>query len=78
MNEGGETLAEAAPQARLSDLSPQEVFVRCYRREHDDAPPPRLVAAFEELLASTAPASEERLPVADPRPLAPAQEEAVA
>ncbi|MCO5165906.1 MAG: exonuclease SbcCD subunit D C-terminal domain-containing protein [Planctomycetes bacterium] len=59
-------LADAAPHARLSDLSPREVFERCWRREHDDAaPPPEVAAAFDDLLASVQrPASAADAPIA--------------
>lgn len=45
-------LADAAPQARLTDLSPREVFERCWRKEHEDAPPDDVARAFDDLLAA--------------------------
>jgi exonuclease SbcD len=47
----GQALAEGLPEQALRDLDPLEVFVRRYGRDHEGAPPPELVAAFDELLA---------------------------
>jgi exonuclease SbcD len=47
----GQALAEGLPEQALRDLDPLEVFVRRYGRDHEGAPPPELVEAFDELLA---------------------------
>lgn len=48
--EAPRTLAEAAPHARLAELEPHDVFLRCWQREREGAPSPDLVEAFEALL----------------------------
>jgi len=48
---GAASPPSAAPgEERLSELDPGEVFARCYRRRHGEAPSPALLAAFGELL----------------------------
>jgi DNA repair protein SbcD/Mre11 len=46
----GAALADIKVGENLRDLEPGEVFVRRYRRLHEDEPPAELVAAFHELL----------------------------
>ncbi len=46
----GASLAEVLPQRSLSELSPEEVFRRCYERSHQGDPPAELLAAFRELV----------------------------
>jgi exonuclease SbcD len=46
----GRALADAAPVARLRDVTPSDVFLRKYASEHEGAPPPALASAFHELL----------------------------
>lgn len=48
----GQALADAAPTARLRDLTPDEVFRRRWASEHDGEPPAALSAAFHELLGA--------------------------
>ncbi len=50
--EGGLAGASEAGErpAELASLTPEQVFLRRYRREHSDAPPPALLTAFRELL----------------------------
>ena len=43
-------LADAVVNQRLRDLDPEEVFLRRYRRDHEDEPAPELLAAFRELV----------------------------
>lgn len=47
---GAAALAETAPGASLDDLTPEEVFRRRWRRDHEGEPPDELVAAFHELI----------------------------
>lgn len=46
----GKALGDLQSAARLKEMSPSEVFLRRYERDHDDPPPAELSAAFEELL----------------------------
>ena len=46
----GAALADAVPMEHLRDIQPEEVFVRRYRRDHKDDPPPELLVSFHELL----------------------------
>lgn len=46
----GEGLAEGAERRRLSDLTVEEVFRRCYARRYDGEPDARLLAAFREVV----------------------------
>jgi len=41
-------------EADLRDLKPEEVFLSRYRRDHEAAPPPELLAAFHELVEEAA------------------------
>jgi len=45
----GAPLAGAEPGPALARLSPEQVFVRRYQKDHDGAPTPELLAAFREL-----------------------------
>jgi exonuclease SbcD len=45
----GRALAEARAGARLGELSPAEVFVQRWRRDHEGDPPPALAEAFARL-----------------------------
>ena len=46
----GESLADAFPNASLSELSPEAVFRKCYRRSYADEPPAEMLASFSDLL----------------------------
>ena len=46
----GAALADVVPMEHLRDIQPEEVFVRRYRRDHENDPPPDLMASFHELL----------------------------
>jgi len=46
--------ARQRPEQRLEELSPQEVFRQCYRRQYQDDPAPALWGAFHELLEGVA------------------------
>ena len=46
----GDALADAVPMELLRDIQPEEVFIRRYRRDHENDPPPELLASFHELL----------------------------
>jgi len=46
----GSTAADVPRGTQLDTLSPEQVFVRRYRRDHPGDPPPALLAAFRELL----------------------------
>ena len=50
----GAALADAMPSESLRDLEPGEVFVRRYRRDHEERPSPELLAAFHDLLDAVA------------------------
>lgn len=43
-------LADVNPGVNLRDMEPHEVFLRRYRRDHEDDPPAELVEAFHELV----------------------------
>jgi len=46
----GQTLADVAEREHLGDLDPEDVFLRCYRRDYEGDAPTDLVSAFRELL----------------------------
>ena len=46
----GAALADAGAGADLSELEPEDVFLRLYARDHEEAPDPALLAAFRELV----------------------------
>lgn len=46
----GESLAEAFPNVSLSELSPEAVFRKCYRRSYADDPPAEMLASFSDLV----------------------------
>ena len=46
----GEGLADGRERHRLDELSPTEVFRRCYQRQFEGEPEAGLVASFEEIL----------------------------
>jgi len=48
----GLALGDATPGTSLRDLEPENVFLRRYRRDHEQEPPESLMAAFNELLDS--------------------------
>jgi len=48
----GAALAESAPRQALTDLEPGDVFEKKWARDHAAAPPPEVVAAFQELLGA--------------------------
>ncbi len=45
-----DTSDDAEPEQRLEELSPDEVFRRCYQRQYEGEPAPELWGAFHELL----------------------------
>jgi exonuclease SbcD len=47
----GAALGDATPGVSLADLSPRDVLVQRWRRDHTGDPPAALLAAFDELLA---------------------------
>lgn len=50
----GAALADVLPNESLRDLLPADVFVRRYRRDHEEPPAAELMAAFHELLDAVA------------------------
>jgi len=46
----GEALAERTAASRLAELDPRDVFRQCWSRQHADAPPADVLAAFDRLL----------------------------
>lgn len=46
----GNALADAIPNENLADLQPSDVFIRRYRRDHEEQPSPELLRAFGDLL----------------------------
>jgi exonuclease SbcD len=46
----GQTLADAVEREHLRELSPEDVFLRCYRRKYDGDVPADVMLAFRELL----------------------------
>jgi len=46
----GRPLAESGPQRALSELGPEEVFLRKWARDHESPPPREVTSAFHELL----------------------------
>lgn len=46
---GGKSLADAVGVRELGELTPEEVFVNRYRKDHPGDPPAALLAAFHEL-----------------------------
>lgn len=46
----GAALADTVPMEHLRDIQPEEVFIRRYRRDHENDPTPELLASFHELL----------------------------
>jgi DNA repair protein SbcD/Mre11 len=48
----GLALGDHESSRELDDLSEEEVFVRCYQREHESAVPEDLMQAFREVLAA--------------------------
>ncbi|MEJ1298582.1 MAG: exonuclease SbcCD subunit D C-terminal domain-containing protein [Candidatus Sedimenticola sp. (ex Thyasira tokunagai)] len=48
----GGSLADKQSETRLEELQPEQVFLQCYRRSHDEPPPQLLLDCFHQLLES--------------------------
>jgi exonuclease SbcD len=46
----GRSLADAVPRANLREITPEQVFERCYHQAHEGAPSAELRGAFLEIL----------------------------